>query len=117
MLREMQIVLGRKDKTKRREERSVPEDTMQSQIKVVAYESPRWTEWPIETACAVHVLAVLALLLLAHTVDIVPRNLGIFGGSESGKTHALSHHRFHLILVCVFLEVHFHFLRKATGNS
>lgn len=70
--------------------------------------SSRGTERPVESTLAVHVLSVLNLLFLAHTVDVVPGNFGVLGGSESGEAHRLAHLCLHLILVCVGVIVQIH---------
>lgn len=76
-------------------------------------------EWTVETTGTVHILAVLRLLLLAHTVDVISRNFGVFGSSEPSESHGLSHHCFHLILVRILLEVNIHFIfhMRAIGVS
>lgn len=113
----MQTLLREEDKTKTHEKNLPRRCKAKGQKASREDKSPRRTERPIETARAVHILAVLARLLFAHTVDIVSRDLGVFGRPEPGESHALSHHRLHLILVGVFLEIHVHFLRVTTSTG
>lgn len=60
---------------------------------------PRRTQRPVESTDTVHVLSVLGLLVLPHTVQlVVSRHFCVFGTPEADETHH-SLHRGLLVLI------------------
>ena len=63
---------------------------------------PARAQWPVEATDPIHVLPVLRLLLLPHTVDVVARHFGLLRAPETGKAH----HSPHLRCLGIFVHVH-----------
>lgn len=79
--------------------------------------SPRRAERPVETSCTVHVLSVDSLPLLPYSIDVVARNLGVFGAPKPRESH-IPAHGFLNILLIVFREIQVHLvLITARGTS
>jgi hypothetical protein len=75
--------------------------------------SPRRAKRSVESSLAVHILSVFCLLLLAHAVNVIPRNLCVFGASEFGEAQAAPHEHLNIILLIGVINVHLYVVPSA----
>lgn len=65
---------------------------------------------PVESAHPIHVLPILRLLLLPHTIDVISRDFFILGALERDEAHHFLHH------LNFRVRVHLHRCRVGAGS-